>query len=536
MFIFNYRLIAFILLLCVSLSGNAQNVGIGTTSPNATAILDLTSSSQGLLVPRMSTAQRLGIVSPARGLLICDTTGSTRFYLYDGTTWNELTTGSSGPWVRSAPNVTLNTTTDSVGIGVASPTSRLDVNGNMNIGSGFVYRIGGQPAMSFRNSSITSGSLTGGSNTGQSNIFLGHFCGNANTTGEFNIMIGHTVGGANTTASNNLFIGNGNGNANTTGINNIFIGNGSGASNVSSNNNTFIGFTSGELTTGADNVYLGKEAGRFTTTADKNVIIGSGLARWGGTGDNNVMMGYSLNGTYLMGSFNTYLGVDAGANDTGGTNNVIIGSSAGFSQRTGTNNTLIGPSADVGSGTLTNATALGNGATVTASNTMVFGNGSVTKWGFGTNASSGNILQFSNTTASLTTGGTWTNASDRNLKENTVPVNPHDILKKVMELQISEWNYKNEHDTVKHIGPMAQDFYSVFRLGNSNKSISTIDPAGIALAAIQALKQQLDTHQLLLMENNETKAKLQLAEERYRMLEQRLMQLEQQLNSKPVNK
>src|SRR5947209_637865 len=48
------------------------NVGIGTTTPNASAILDLTAVTQGFLVPRMSTTQKLGISNPAKGLLVFD--------------------------------------------------------------------------------------------------------------------------------------------------------------------------------------------------------------------------------------------------------------------------------------------------------------------------------------------------------------------------------------------------------------------------------------------------------------------------------
>jgi hypothetical protein len=51
---------------------------------------------------------------------------------------------------------------------------------------------------------------------------------------------------------------------------------------------------------------------------------------------------------------------------------------------------------------------------------MVFGNTSVTKWCFGTNTTATNILEFNSalTTAALTTGGGWTNASDKNVKNN----------------------------------------------------------------------------------------------------------------------
>ena len=66
-------------------------VGIGTTSPNASSILDLTSSTQGLLTPRMTTVQRMAIVSPADGLMVYDTNLKS-FFHYDTSlsTWDKL--------------------------------------------------------------------------------------------------------------------------------------------------------------------------------------------------------------------------------------------------------------------------------------------------------------------------------------------------------------------------------------------------------------------------------------------------------------
>jgi hypothetical protein len=92
--------------------------------------------------------------------------------------------------------------------------------------------------------------------------------------------------------------------------------------------------------------------------------------------------------------------------------------------------------------------------------------------------------------AYVSAGGVWINASDRNSKENFAPVMPMSILRKIDALPIREWNYKNEDPSVRHIGPVAQDFYSIFGVGNSSTSISTIDPSGIALAGIQGLDEK----------------------------------------------
>jgi hypothetical protein len=85
-------LIKRILVVCYLFCGSslfAQNVGIGTVSPNNSAQLDVQSNSKGFLLPRMSTAERNAIASPALGLLVFDTDKNC-FLLFDGATWNAL--------------------------------------------------------------------------------------------------------------------------------------------------------------------------------------------------------------------------------------------------------------------------------------------------------------------------------------------------------------------------------------------------------------------------------------------------------------
>jgi hypothetical protein len=69
-------------------------------------------------------------------------------------------------------------------------------------------------------------------------------------------------------------------------------------------------------------------------------------------------------------------------------------------------------------------------------------------------------------------------------------VNSREVLDKVTALPISRWNYKNESE-VTHLGPMAQDFYSAFAVGQDERHISMVDADGVALAAVQGLNQRL---------------------------------------------
>jgi len=82
--------------------------------------------------------------------------------------------------------------------------------------------------------------------------------------------------------------------------------------------------------------------------------------------------------------------------------------------------------------------------------------------------------------------GTWASLSDRNVKTNIVPLDDTTVLDKVAALPISRWSYKSEHG-VRHVGPMAQDFYAAFKVGEDDKHITAIDEDGVALAAIKAL-------------------------------------------------
>lgn len=94
------------------------------------------------------------------------------------------------------------------------------------------------------------------------------------------------------------------------------------------------------------------------------------------------------------------------------------------------------------------------------------------------------------TGAYLSNGGTWTNSSDSTRKSNIKHIDNADILQKIRLLNISEWEYKDDEGRARHIGPMAQDFYAAFGLGHDATSISTIDPAGVALSGIQALADE----------------------------------------------
>jgi len=104
-----------------------------------------------------------------------------------------------------------------------------------------------------------------------------------------------------------------------------------------------------------------------------------------------------------------------------------------------------------------------------------------------------NIFTDSALTAGVTLpagASAWAPLSDRSVKRNIRPVDGADVLARLAELPVSRWSYAAQDPSIEHVGPMAQDFYRLFGLGDDDQHISTLDPDGISLAAIKELHRQ----------------------------------------------
>ena len=84
-------------------------------------------------------------------------------------------------------------------------------------------------------------------------------------------------------------------------------------------------------------------------------------------------------------------------------------------------------------------------------------------------------------------GGAWETLSDAQAKAGIAAVDGNQVLQRLMSIPVSTWYYRGQDASIRHIGPMAQDFYSAFQVGEDNHYISTVDEEGVALAAIQQL-------------------------------------------------
>jgi hypothetical protein len=369
-------------------------------------------------------------------------------------------------------------------------------------GSGSIYKNGGRLIHSFGSDNLGVGlGATNGSATGYSNIGVGGSALQKVSTGFSNTAVGtsalwrNETGWGNTACGDASLYDNFAGHANTAvGVSALFYNN-------IANYNTACGYQAGQgiyqSNTGSNNTAIGYQALFLLTTGGRNTALGSGALYSNAGGISNTGVGVGALQSNLDGINNSAVGENALGRSNHGSLNTALGMYALDLNTSGSNNTAIGYAANVSSGTLNNASAIGSGAIVNASNCMVLGNSSAMRWGFGVNAAVGHAIEvgtgaLNGNGAYLTSGGTWTNTSDRDVKEGIALVDGGAVLLKVSQLPIYRWNYKGEDPSHQHVGPMAQDFYAVFSLGDDDKHISTIDPAGVALAAIQALNEKLN--------------------------------------------
>lgn len=382
--------------------------------------------------------------------------------------------------------------------------------GNDNI---FIGRNTATDATSNAFNNISIGANAGSNNSdGDENIFIGSASGFQNTSGVRNISLGVGAGQLTTTGDENIFLGQSAGYGNATGNKNICIGSVTHANIDFGGNdslNVIVGNRAGSYNAGSETVLVGAFAGHYNTQ-NYNVYVGAYSGYNSVNGYDNVYIGrnagysqedgyantfvgknagYNYGGSGTASKYNVYMGTDAGYY-TKGAYNTYIGSKCGDSYADNEQCVLMGYGTDVSSSTITNAIAIGYFTSISQSNSIRLGNSSINKIGIGRNASAGSVMEFQATSAKLTTGGVWTDASDKRLKRNITELNKAEILDKINKLSVTEWNYIADDPNIKHIGPMAQDFYAAFGLGDDT-TIAAMDKAGVALIGIQELSSKL---------------------------------------------
>jgi hypothetical protein len=135
-------------------------------------------------------------------------------------------------------------------------------------------------------------------------------------------------------------------------------------------------------------------------------------------------------------------------------------------------------------------------STAAASGRAIFANGSVYIENSGTATMGSDILlchSIGGGFCGFNSSGQSFNASDRNVKENFEPISNTEILDKLVALPITKWTFKQSDDSVKYVGPMAQDFHAAFGLGGSNdRVIHATNAQGVTMAALQGLNTKVE--------------------------------------------
>ncbi|MEZ4959364.1 MAG: hypothetical protein R2830_06065 [Saprospiraceae bacterium] len=332
----NKLLLLSLILLVFSIQAMAQtdNVGIGTTTPDASAALDIVATDKGILIPRVASTG--AIASPATGLLVYDGSSSS-FKYFDGTDWLGLSTTGI---VRDADDDTKIQVEE-------SPDEDI-----------IRFDVAGYEVLRIRRNANDIGFMEWMDPT--KNLFIGENTGSlTEINGTDNVGIGKQSLQNNTTGRLNTAIGNYSLQNNISGRNSIAIGHNALHDNQTGVFNTAVGLDAlYENVAGSENVGIGMQALR-KNLASQNTGIGF-QALFNSTGSQNTVIGYKS----LL-------------NKTSGNNNVAVGAESGLQDVTGSNNTFLGAHAEPTSSDLNNATAIGYGAQVGCSGCLVLGSSTV---------------------------------------------------------------------------------------------------------------------------------------------------------------
>lgn len=358
-------------ILLFSLTLNAQ-VGVGTTTPEAA--LDIESTNNGLLIPRValtSTTDTTTIITATESELV-----------YNTATVADVTPGfyylitAAGPWVRFGGATGWLTTgnADIVnGTNFLGTTTDVDIAFRRNnLAAGKISVNSTSFGIGALNNGSNSNSVAFGNNalnvsTGQQNVAFGANTLSNNTTGGSNVAIGFQALQVNGNSLNNTAIGHRamaslNGSAWQS---NVAIGWGAMADVTTQvTNSTFVGVEAGRNNRGIGAVGLGRRAlgsnNGGPSTGEYNTAVGHEALAFNTSGQHNTAIGSQAMAVNTVGFENTSIGYRSGFSLSGGDQNSFLGYSAGSDVSSGNTNIAIGYQAQVPSSTASNQLSIGN--------------------------------------------------------------------------------------------------------------------------------------------------------------------------------
>ncbi len=338
-------------------------------------------------------------------------------------------------WTISGNNM-YSAVPGSVGIGVVSPTEKLDINGAINTSSS--YKIGGNTVLS---------------DSGTGNIFVGVGAGeNITVTGGYNTFVGDSAGYSNTGGGPNTFLGYLAGYSNITGACNTFLGDWAGYKN----------------TTGLDNTFSGHYTGYYNTTGYNNTFLGSN-AGWRNTeGYDNTFLGQRAGFCNKTGGLNTFLGRWAGYHNITGASNVFLGYRAGFNNTTDSSKLYIANGSD-------------------DANVLIYGEFDEQRLGLCGVTSPTHTIDVNG--GAYCTGTNWVNSSSREYKENINELGVKEAIEAVNGLKPVRFNYKIDKEN-ECVGFIAEDVPELVAT-KDRKGMSAMDVVAVLTKVVQNQQEKI---------------------------------------------
>jgi hypothetical protein len=464
----------------------AQNVGIGTATPDPSARLHISDNARGLLIPNVAlnaTDVAVPFTSPATSLLVYNTntagSGPTAvtpgFYYWDGSQWVRLADGGKA-WLLTG-NAGTNPANNFLGTADAQPlcirvnnqeTFRFNPPG-ASAPAWSIQRAGGNQrglhAVDLQSARAAATQVASGNYSviggGRSNTASGYAA--IVGGGEQNIARGYaaTVGGGSQNTASSSYATVGGGWDNTASGWSATIG--GGWDNTASGDGATVG--GGRLNIASD-LYATVGGGHYNTASGLYATVGGGVANTAGGNYSVVLGGY---GNTANADYNLVFGQHVVPSVIETHRVYFFGDGSAFPSRT--------------SGFLV-INRLDGDHPIHVGTSSINGNG-----------------------AYLTAGGVWTNGSSRSVKERFVQYRPAEVLEKILQLPVEGYFYKGTEEY--HITPMAEDFYRLFGTGvheiietdstgqlvrrpnpDVDKYLAASDVAGVALLGIQALHEE----------------------------------------------
>lgn len=449
-----------VLLLAIAFActdAGAQSVAFNTDGSNAdtSAIMDVKSTTKGVLIPRMTFAQRNAIISPAKGLLIFQTDGIPGVYMFI----------TNAGWIPVSDNLGTHIATKDINL---NDFSIFNKNQNAKLSLGNSGDLSLKTTANFVGNSFNDETFRIDSAGGfllKSNLFFGAIPAEGPGTrmmwhpGKAAFRAGHVQGNSWDGSKVGLYSWAGGEDCMASGQSSFAVGGFNVAEGPFS-----VALGSLDSARGHSSVALGNSN---KATADLSVAIGADNRA---SGFNSVAIGRNI---VTSGLLSTGIGEEVTAS---GENSIAIGKRASTN---GFKGAMILADASVSFGTVVNSSA-------THQLTARFTNG----YRFFTNSAA-------TIGAQLLPGATsFSSISDSTKKENFVAADPEAFLQKLPSLRLGSWNYKTQDpQTARHYGPMAQEIFNAYGkdkhgIIGSDTLLATGDMDGIMMILVKGLESR----------------------------------------------